>query len=948
MQHDLKARFSRMPLAIALLGGTFIQTCIPAHAGDQPLYRPAPDWVLPAPVSPSADKESASPVLRLYDVQARIDHGAVWTYVATARRIDTPETMARSGTLTISWRPDHGDLIVHGIEILRDGRKIDVLASGQHFTVLRREAKLESLQLDGSLTATLPITGLQVGDTIISRYSLTEKDPVLLGRVNTAVPLLPQPVPMGFGRARVLWSDTDKVHWKTYLNDVTANEKSEHGWHEWQVSMPVARQPDPAAQAPGRFTRPPLAEFTDFADWAEVSRTMAPLYRIDAPSAAVRPGGELDQEIARIAAATSDPRRRTAMALQLVQDKVRYFAIAMNGGNLVPQTPEQTWSTRYGDCKAKTLLLLAVLHKLGIEAEPALANLHNGDLVHDRLPSVAAFDHVMVLAHVGPSVLWLDGTGLGSREPDLDDVAAYGWVLPVRAAGADLMRAPLRPPARPHIEVHTDIDMRAGVALMAPFQIRLLLRGSLAGQLNSGLASLDPEGKAQTLRRVLGSVRENSIFVHPQFTYDPASGSGTIAASGIIPSPWKRTDGRYTLPTNLVRPSQYPDRSRTIWQAVPVALGNAQHVVIEETFRLSRAGKGIAMQGQADAQRSFPTGGSERVQAEWRDGQWQLSLHNLRSGGELAAADIPAMRRQDADLIARLPSLRTDAGYPAPWHDLEQSRRDHLFDQTIATLDQWVAEKPDDAERYRARAAFYAEIFERQKAIADLTKALALKGDKALYRERAGLYEATGDKDHAVADMTSAYNLDPSDQTTLGRLVFVETWAGKSDEALARLDGLIANGGDREPFHQARKADVLAYRGDAAGALAAINAGLAKRSENAGLLVSRCRLKGLLNTDLDNALADCNHAIQIGGAGATSALGVRGMLQWRLHHWKDAIGDLNQALELNPNQSFLYLLRALAERDGGDGEAARRDWSASRLLNPAMAEYYRQFGLIGF
>lgn len=948
MQHVPNARFSRISLAAALLGATFLHTAMPALAGDQPVYRPAPDWVLPAPASPPADKEGAAPTLRLYDVQARIDHGAVWTYVATARRIDTPETMARSGTLTISWRPDHGDLIVHGVDILRNGKAIDVLASGQRFTVLRREAKLESLQLDGTLTATLAITGLQVGDTIVSRYSLTEKDPALLGRVNMAVPLLPQPVPMGFGRARVVWNDADKVHWKTYLSDVVASEKSEHGWHEWQVSMPVARQSDPAAQAPGRFARPPIAEFSDFADWAEVSRTMAPLYRIDAPSAAIKPGGDLDQEIARIAAATSDPRRRTAMALQLVQDKVRYFAVAMNGGNLVPQTPEQTWATRYGDCKAKTLLLLAILHKLGIEGEPALANLRNGDLVHERLPSVAAFDHVMVLAHVGSSVLWLDGTALGSREADLDDVAAYGWVLPVRAGGAELLQAPLRPPARPHIEVHSDIDMRAGVGLMAPFRISLQLRGSLAGQLNSGLANLDAEGKAQTLRRVLGSVRENSIFVHPQFAYDPASGAGTITADGVITSSWRRSDGRYTLPTNLVRPTQYPDRSRTIWQSVPVALGNAQHVVIEETFRLPRGGKGITMQGQADAQRAFPTGGSERVEAQWRDGQWRLSLHNLRAGGELAAADIPAMRKQDADLIARLPYLRTDAGYPAAWRDFDQSRRDHLFDQTMAVLDQWVAEKPDDAERYRARAAFETEIFERQKAIADLTKALALKGDKVLYRERADLYEAIGDKDHAVADMTSAYNLDPSDLTSLGRLVFLETWAGKSDQTLARLDGLIANGGNQEPFNNARKADVLAYRGDVAGALAAMNAALAKRSENASLLVGRCRLKGLLNTDLDNGLADCNRAIQIGGAGAASALEMRGMLQWRLHHWKEAIADLNQALELYPNQSFLYLLRAQAERDAGDVEAARRDWSASRLLNPAIGEFYRQFGMTGF
>src|SRR5207245_7674926 len=39
-------------------------------------------------------------------------------------------------------------------------------------------------------------------------------------------------------------------------------------------------------------------------------------------------------------------------------------------GGLVPASAETTWSRRFGDCKAKTALLLAILHEFGIEAEP--------------------------------------------------------------------------------------------------------------------------------------------------------------------------------------------------------------------------------------------------------------------------------------------------------------------------------------------------------------------------------------------------------------------------------------------------------------------------------------------------------------------------------------------------------------------------------------------------
>src|SRR6185437_5165683 len=98
------------------------------------------------------------------------------------------------------------------------------------------------------------------------------------------------------------------------------------------------------------------------------------------------------QEVAKIRARETDPKRRAAAALSLVQDRVRYFANGMNGGNYVPQSPDKTWALGYGDCKAKTLLLLAILHELGIDAEPVLASIGAGDLVEVRLPAPEAFN----------------------------------------------------------------------------------------------------------------------------------------------------------------------------------------------------------------------------------------------------------------------------------------------------------------------------------------------------------------------------------------------------------------------------------------------------------------------------------------------------------------------------------------------------------------------------
>ena len=168
----------------------------------------------------------------------------------------------------------------------------------------------------------------------------------------------------------------------------------------------------------------------------------------DAPQGLIAPGSPLATEVTRIKA-ESAPLKRVAFALDLVQDKVRYLYNGMAGGNYTPQKPADTWSLRYGDCKAKTLLLLALLHALDVEAEAAVAPAQAGDLTEGRLPSPGAFDHVIVKATVGGEALRLTRQALEAGVDPIPMIAALAMKLramvKVGAAGrgrdADVARA---------------------------------------------------------------------------------------------------------------------------------------------------------------------------------------------------------------------------------------------------------------------------------------------------------------------------------------------------------------------------------------------------------------------------------------------------------------------------------------------------------------------------
>src|SRR5690606_2894277 len=135
----------------------------------------------------------------------------------------------------------------------------------------------------------------------------------------------------------------------------------------------------------------------------------------------------------RIMRETVDPMERMAKAVRLVQDDVSYLLNGLDGGNYLPQGAEETWEKRYGDCKAKSVLLMGLLRHMGIEAEAVLVASRGGDALPELLPLPAAFDHMIVRARIDGTDFWLDGTSSGTRLSNIANVPAFHYALPLRA-----------------------------------------------------------------------------------------------------------------------------------------------------------------------------------------------------------------------------------------------------------------------------------------------------------------------------------------------------------------------------------------------------------------------------------------------------------------------------------------------------------------------------------
>ncbi len=914
-----------------------------AQAADKILYQPVPDWVKPAPAIDPAKISDASPILLMLDTQQRLKDGEVWNYTDSATRIASTEVLGQAGTVSFPWQPDDGDLIVHRAEIIRGAEHIDLLKSGKGFSVIRREQKLEQRQLDGMLTATMPVEGLSVGDILHLTVSITRKDSVLKGNVQSFTGLPALPLRVDFARARILWPTGSKVNWRTYSDGAKPVQADIGGYHELTFALPLPKQPEIPGDAPARFRKLPVLEATSFADWADVSRVMAPLY---VTTGLIAPGSPLAAEVARIKAAETDPLKRTALALQLVQEKVRYLFSGLDQGNYKPQTPAQTWALRYGDCKAKTVLLLALLQALDIAAEPVLASSQYGDLLPDRLPTPGAFDHVFVKATVGAETLWLDGTDNGARLADIHDTPNLGHVLPVRADGAGLVQIPRRPRGRFDIETIVEYDQSQGINLPAPITATIVMRGRVAQM----IAAAKAQASKDDIDKIASNLAEKFVgtgntIVSRKMAIDETTGAATVTVAGIAYPDWTRADERYHHQVDRTVGSITfdPDRSRAAWAAIPVSTGDPYHLHYRARIQLPDGGKGYTIDGD-QALADTIAGLTIKRTTSLDKGVLTVDDDSYTTGAEIPAAQIAAVRQRVAQAKGKLLTIDAPRDVPPLYAQVETTKRTKGFAKTLALYDQGIADQPEEASSYTLRAWFEDRIFEPRRAIADLDKAIAIKADVDTYRWRARLYDSLRDRDKALADLLAAQKLDPGSDDTVWQLATLQVDRGQKDSALALVQERIDAGGKGKPQMLSLKATVLARAGDRDAAITTIDQAVAASPGNASLLNNRCWLKGTLNVALDTALKDCTRSIELSES-TTAALDSRALVYFRMNRMDDAMADLTAALDGSPDQASSLFMRGVIR--GRQGKAdAKTDLAAARALSPKIDDDYKRYGIV--
>jgi tetratricopeptide (TPR) repeat protein len=958
---------------LALIPSLFLIQ-LPALAADSVQYGPASPWVQPVAVPVNDSTMAEAPVkflLRSHQIRFTTDSTEIYT--ESFVRLQTPQGLQGLGNFALPWKPHSDQLTVHKLQILRDGKVIDLLADGQKFEVMRRENNLEYAALDGVLTAAVQPNGLEVGDVFTIAFSLKREDRLVAPEYVFGG--LAE-VPLSRVEIRATWDKGVPMRWKaspeiTGVKEMRRGNTIELTWSS--TSMGPITQPN---GVPARFWKDPRIEFSAYASWQEASRRLAPLY---AKAVTLSASSPIREEARKIAADSKDPVARLEAALQVVQDRIRYVFLGMGDGGINPAGVDETWTRRFGDCKAKSALLIALLGELGIPAESVAVNTFAGDAVSERLPMLGNFNHVIVRARAAGSTWWLDGTAPASWRRDDMTIPNYSWGLPLTAQGDALVRMLAPPFTTPRVEVETFIDAKAGIYTNAPFRVKSRIRGMGGAALHSRLAGLTPVAREQAQRKYWTDQYDFVDVVTVAEEFDDRSGVVTLSMEGTAKMDW----GGSSYTTDGTRAGYRADFEREpgINVDAPYSVAHPAYQVTRQRIelppgaRFTKTGKdydvtlaGYRYRRTTQLVDNVFTGESlsfslvpEITAAEARAAEkplndmWQDKVEIGSKGYEANDADIAGLRTRKYDDVGKLiwrGNLLLDRNdYDAAYLDFDAAAKlekktsrglahrglTHYWrqkhDEARRDFDAALEIDPKNAVALRGLGALQVRLGDEEAAIKNCTESLKYDPDNGFaLSTRAHAYFQAKDEARALADSAEAVRLSPTFLDVHDLRGWLLMRKGDAETVLRETEAMLeANPGKKfawlvaaRNFHRA---------GNGARALAAMEKVIAD-NPTADDYLARARIRD--PADSAGRMADLDAAIAK-QPDFPRAKEDRAREQMHSGDFNGAIAtydDLRKGAKKQLEKRRLSVLRGIAYSKSGQAPAARRDFAQALADGP--------------
>ena len=178
-----------------------------------------------------------------------------------------------------------------------------------------------------------------------------------------------------------------RLYTEAFGLDYSSSEAEGRITHVWRYRQVEVVAEDLAAVS--LWDRLPRLFVSSFPDHAAFARAYA---EGAAGKADVTP--RVQAKADEITAGIADRRAQARAIYEWVSGHIRYVALYLGAGGVVPHAADEVMMSGYGDCKDHTVLFEAMLRAKGIEAQTVMVNLENAYTLSTP-PTLSQLDHVL-------------------------------------------------------------------------------------------------------------------------------------------------------------------------------------------------------------------------------------------------------------------------------------------------------------------------------------------------------------------------------------------------------------------------------------------------------------------------------------------------------------------------------------------------------------------------
>lgn len=758
------------------------------------------------------------------------------------------------------------------------------------------------------------------------------------------------------GRTTITAPKSLNLRAETHDVPFTQEEKGQNVIFSWRYTNTKPHELNAAQVSP--MDQIPRFFLSNFKDYAELGRAYD---AVVSTKLLVTP--KVQALADQITAGTTDQRDMVRKLYEWETTHVRYLALELGQGTIVPHNVDDILTYGYGDCKDHDVLLRALLKAKGIETQSVLLNSSNAYSL-TQVPTFIQLDHV--ITYIPGMKLFLDSSTSATPFGSLP-YSEYGKPAVFVAGGNSALSA--MPVLQPGIasEYTSNVMKLSATGVLTgkttttaqgPSSIILRLIGlaiQALGPEKAASAELEARGyKGATGKLTSGSpmVPGNSFTVSGEFSsagwaewltgtkvaFMPiglrvlnVAGDGpmgTIASSNdMSPTPCfsvhQSEDDSIEIPAN-VRFASIPTDAQVTTENIRFTAhwtlnGNTLSVHRDFTSTISQPlCTGAVRRQVAKALLEIAISYLGEIRLIPATGAPALVSKNTAPdllgpkpvGGQDQIAfneAITAAKLGDSDRAARLVSAMMASAAPSQTYTTHLAQglaflQASRLDAAVAELSEAIKLNPGaGTEPYSARATAYSKLGKTKLAVADLDTALkSAPDDLALRKAHADVLVQMKDFDGAAADYNMIVRAHPNDPELVLARADVRYHADKYEEAAA-------------DYRHAAKL------------------GVAEKDVKPGLCNAAAR-----TDQFADAVGTCSWVLKRDAASVAS-LESRGYAYFRLGKYADALADFSAAVKAAPDAPRYLYEQGVAKVKAGKTAEGKRDIDAATKLDPRIS-----------